>query len=177
MKLLVGLGNPGKEYEKTRHNMGGRVLDALKLDFHLEKKFQAEIYVKTGRDLSPTDKPFILCKPQTFMNNSGMAVRAVADYYKISPSDIIVIHDDKDLPLGTIRLRKKGSSGGHNGVQSIIDHLGTSSFTRLKIGVANELTEKNDTTQFVLDKFSKAEEKLLPKIILGAIEKLNLPIV
>src|SRR3989339_1148905 len=113
MKLLVGLGNPGKEYEKTRHNMGWRVLDAFAqkydVNFSLQKKFNAEIYVRTGRDLSPTDKPFILCKPNTFMNNSGSSVQALAKYYKISPADVIIVHDDKDLPLGTVRLRKKGS--------------------------------------------------------------------
>ena len=152
MKLIVGLGNPGKQYEKTRHNVGFRVIDAL-----------------------PQQPHVIYLKPDTFMNNSGTAVKAAMRYYKISLPDVLVVFDDKDLPLGTIRFRTKGSSGGHNGVQSIIDHLGSSPFARLKIGTApadpNEVI--HDTTDYVLGKFTKEEEKQLPDIIEQAAQKVK----
>ncbi len=152
MKLIVGLGNPGKQYAKTRHNVGFRVIAAL-----------------------PTQPNVIYLKPDTFMNNSGTAVKAAMHYYKISLPDVLVVFDDKDLPLGTIRFRTKGSSGGHNGVQSIIDHLGNSQFARLKIGTApadpNEVI--HDTTDYVLGKFTKEEEKQLPDIIEQAAQKVK----
>lgn len=158
MKLVVGLGNPGAEYERTRHNIGWRVLETFNVDFSLEKKFKA-VVAKEG-DL-------IYCLPQTFMNNSGQAVRAVVDYYEIDLADIVVIYDDKDLPFGTIRLRSTGSSAGHNGVQSIIDHLGTTDFTRVRIGIAAHYPIK-DTSDFVLRKFSSAEEEQMPELLAAA---------
>lgn len=152
MKLVVGLGNPGKQYERTRHNVGFRVIDAMS---------------------KPVD--VIYLKPPTFMNNSGAAVQAALRYYKIGLPDVLVVFDDKDLPLGTIRFRTKGSSGGHNGVQSIIDHLGSNQFARLKVGIAptDPAGVISDTTDYVLAKFSKAEEKQLPEIIERVVEKVK----
>lgn len=163
MKLVVGLGNPGKEYEKTRHNVGWRVLDLMKLDFSFEKKFNAEV-AKVG--------DVLFCKPQTFMNLSGESVRAIADYYKITPTDILLVYDDKDLPFRTIRLRSTGSAGGHNGVSSVIQHLGTQNIGRVRIGIASE-TPIIETADFVLARFTKEEETALPDILKSAVAEIQ----
>ncbi|MBI2411346.1 MAG: aminoacyl-tRNA hydrolase [Candidatus Kerfeldbacteria bacterium] len=164
MKLIIGLGNPGSEYEKTRHNVGWRVLDFLQLDFAVEKKFNAELARRDN---------VLFCKPLTFMNNSGVAVRTIADYYKIAPADIVVIYDDKDLPFGTVRIRSTGSAGGHNGVASVIQHLGTMEFGRMRIGILSE-EHRGDTSNFVLARFSKDEETLVPKMLAAATKELDL---
>lgn len=163
MKLVVGLGNPGEKYAYTRHNVGFRILDALNLDFVHEKKFSSMV-AREGEVL--------YTKPDTFMNNSGQAVRALVDYYKISPNDVVVVYDDKDIPFGTVRLRSIGSAGGHNGMRSIIGHLGTNDFARVRIGV-NAESPITDTADFVLARFSAAEEKLLPKIVDASVEILR----
>lgn len=163
MKLIVGLGNPGREYEKTRHNVGWRVLDSLKLDFSVEKKFNAELARR---------EDVLFCKPLTFMNNSGIAVRGIADYYKIAPADIVLVYDDKDLPFGTVRIRSTGSAGGHNGVASVIAHLGTMEFGRMRIGILSE-EHRGETGDFVLSRFSKNEEAVLPKIITACTKELQ----
>lgn len=158
--LIVGLGNPGDTYTHTRHNIGFRVLDAVaqheNVAFSYEKKH--------GALVAQLPAAFFV-QPQTFMNNSGQAVRSLAEYYNIPPSHIVVVFDDKDIPFGVIRVRSTGSSGGHNGVQSIIQHLGTQDFTRIRIGVQNQYMEGKDTAQFVLDPFSSDEETMLPKIL------------
>jgi PTH1 family peptidyl-tRNA hydrolase len=172
MKLIVGLGNPGEKYENTRHNIGFAVISDFRFkildfsDWKTNKKFNADIATgKFGRE------KIILLKPQTFMNESGQAVAAAARFYKIKPADILVIHDDIDLPLGKIRIKKDGSSGGHRGVDSIIAALGTENFVRLKIGVAPETRPKNfNAANFVLKKFTKAEEKTLTETIKKATE-------
>ncbi len=162
MKLIVGLGNPGKEYENTKHNVGFSVVKNLaEIPLKMNKKFNAEI--TTGK--IDDEKVVLLC-PQTFMNNSGRAVSAAANFYKIKPTDILVIHDDIDLTLGKIRIKKDGSSGGHRGVESIITSLGSENFIRLKIGVAPETKPKNfDAANFVLKKFAKSESKKISEII------------
>lgn len=153
MKLIVGLGNPGKKYNKTRHNIGFRVIEELK-SFDLAQ-----------------DK-IILLKPDTFMNDSGKAVKKILKYSKLNTRDLIVIHDDIDLPFGTIRVNKDSSSAGHKGVQSIIDELGTKDFTRIRFGIRPE--RKVDTTKFVLKEFTKEEEKQLSEIIKKAVEQIEL---
>lgn len=168
MKLIVGLGNPGKEYAITRHNVGFLVLDALAGNdsWKTDKKLKAELK-KVGDT--------IYIKPNTFMNNSGEAVRAVLDYYQLTVSDLLVIYDDKDLPLGTIRFRAKGSSGGHNGIKSIIQHVGSEEFARFKIGIAPTDPERRmgDTADYVLGKFSKPEQTELKTIIEQTVEKIQ----
>ena len=154
MKLVIGLGNVGKEYQNTRHNVGFMVLDSFVNDFTLEKKFQA--YIKKDC-IDGVDVLFV--KPTTFMNLSGIAVRKLVDYYKISIEDILVIQDDMDLPFGKYRCKIDSSSGGHNGIKSIIDSLGTTHFARLKIGISHDL--KGDTVQYVLGNFSKEEMAFL----------------
>ena len=129
-RLLVGLGNPGRDYAGTRHNVGFMIADRLaaksRAEFRTEKGWKAAV-AKTG-DL-------LLCKPLTYMNLSGESVRAVSDFYKIAPAEVLVVLDDTALPLGRLRFRPEGSAGGHNGLKSIIEHLGTPAFPRLRIGI------------------------------------------
>ena len=150
MKLIVGLGNPGKEYENTRHNVGFMVLDSFVSDFKVEKKFEAMICKKQihGEDV-------IFVKPLTFMNLSGNAVSKIVRYYHILVEDILVIQDDLDMELGTYKLKMNSSSGGHNGVKSIIQSLNTDSFLRLKVGISK--VDKNQVIDYVLGRFSKSE--------------------
>lgn len=173
MFLIVGLGNPGKEYAKTRHNVGFAVLNKLMADLELgewteSKKFHAEI-----AEGKIDAKKILLLKPQTFMNNSGQAVAAAAKFYKIKPADIWVIHDDLDLPLGKIKIQRDRSSAGHNGVQSIIDSLGTQDFVRFRIGIASIKPTKKSGADFVLSKFSTIEAAILKKTISTAAKTIN----
>ena len=133
--IIAGLGNPGEKYDDTRHNIGFAMVDKLQEHwnfpaFGFNKKFQAE--VSEGNHAS---QKLLLLKPQTFMNLSGAAVRAILDFYKLTPADIIVIQDDIDIALGTFKVATDSRSAGHNGVQNIIDQLGTQQFTRLRLGV------------------------------------------
>lgn len=172
MYLIVGLGNPDKKYEQTRHNAGFMAVDFLveKLGlpkFELKDKFKSEISM-AERD----DKKIIVAKPQTYMNNSGVAVQFLKNYFKIQPEDLIVVYDELDLPLGEIRLRQEGSSAGHNGIKSIIEYLGTDKFNRVRIGIRNKSADKIPADKFVLSKFSFFEKRKLKKEILPtAIDK------
>ena len=165
MKMIVGLGNPGKEYENTRHNMGFIVLDnfAKSLNVSIDKnKFNA-LYV----DLFIDGEKVLLVKPQSYMNLSGEVVQSFANYYDFDYSDILVISDDLDLDFLDYRLRLFGSSGGHNGLKNIEDCLGSNRFRRFRIGISNN--KDIDTKDYVLSKFSKndmsAIEKFLPKTV------------
>jgi len=152
--LLVGLGNPGREYADTRHNVGFMIADRIAVrggaNFRIEKSWQAAV-AKTG-DL-------FLCKPLTYMNLSGVAVRAISDFYKIAPTKILVVLDDMALPLCRLRLRTEGSAGGHNGLASIIEHLGTQAVPRLRIGIGP--AEPGGATDHVLGRFGLEERALL----------------
>jgi PTH1 family peptidyl-tRNA hydrolase len=168
MFLIVGLGNPSKEYEKTRHNVGFMAVDFLAENWQLgafkkQKKLKAEILESVIND-----QKIILAKPQTFMNNSGEAVMALKKFFQIKNEQVVVVYDELDLPLGKIRVRTDGSSAGHNGIKSIIQNLGTDKFIRLRIGIRNELAEKMEAADFVLSRFSKEEKKALEKEILPA---------
>lgn len=137
MKIIVGLGNPGNEYAKTRHNVGFMLIDALAEHLNItlwKDKFNAQI--AEGRIGA---EKILLVKPQTYMNNSGEAVGPLMRWYKLEPEDIIVAHDDMDIPAGTIRIRKKGSSGGHNGIKSLISHIGSENFARVRLGIGRPL--------------------------------------
>ena len=160
MKLIVGLGNPGAEYAKTRHNVGFMVVDALGDDWKLEKKLKSEVC-----EIQIADHKALLIKPQTFMNNSGEAVQAIAAFYKVDPSEIVVIYDDLDLEFGKLRVRHGGGSGGHNGIKSIIQHT-NETFIRFRIGIRNE-TLKNPipTDKFVLAPFTAEEQQHMPDIV------------
>jgi len=169
-RLIVGLGNPGKKYEKTRHNIGFRVIE--KLIQNLKCKSQSD-NSKFKMDFWSTEinrQKVILAKPQTFMNESGSAISRLTHFYKIKPKALIVVYDEIDLPFGEIRMRDKGRSAGHKGVQSIIDALKTENFTRVRIGI-NRPPENIPAETYVLQNFSKEEEKNLDKIIDDATEK------
>ena len=156
MYIIAGLGNPSKEYEKTRHNAGFDTIDLLaeKLGIDLtEKKHRAYF----GKGMIGTEKVLLL-KPQTFMNNSGESLRDAADFYKVEPEQILVIYDDISLEPGQLRIRMKGSAGGHNGIKSIIAHLKTQDFPRIKIGVGAK-PERMDLADYVLSRFSPAERE------------------
>jgi len=157
MKMVVGLGNPGKEYENTRHNIGFMVLDSFVSGFSLEKKWQA--YVKRDK-IQGQDVLFV--KPVTFMNLSGDAVRKIADYYHVQSEDILVIQDDLDLNMGTFKIKRDSSAGGHNGIKSIIQSLNTNHFWRLKVGVSHDRSVS--TVDYVLGKFSISERQQLEKL-------------
>lgn len=153
MKIIVGLGNPGKEYDKTRHNAGFDVIDILaeKLNISVtQKKFNALI-----GDCIFNGEKVILVKPQTFMNLSGNSVVQIQVFYKARKEDIIIIHDDLDLPVGKIRIRSKGSSGGQNGMKDIIKHLNTQEIARIRVGIGHD--DKKNTIDYVLKKVSKQE--------------------
>ena len=157
--MIVGLGNPGKDYEKTRHNVGFRSTDLLAglLKTKIDRlKFQA-----LTRMVNYNGMKVLLVQPQTFMNASGAAVSALASYYKVKPERILVIFDDISLPVGRIRVRKDGSAGGHNGIKSIIQSLGTDQFPRVKVGVGAKPHPDYDLADWVLSKFSVQEEKSL----------------
>lgn len=163
MKLIVGLGNPGLTYKNTRHNVGFMFLDELKrnynLEFKLDKKLKGYI-CKT----KIKDEDIIFLKPVTYMNLSGEAVYSVCEYYKISTEDILVIHDDMDLPVGKVRIRPNGSSAGQKGMQNIITNLKTSEIKRIRIGI----DKGNDPIEHVLGKFSSEERKAIDDIIAKA---------
>lgn len=176
MDIIVGLGNPGAQYQHSRHNIGFSVLEKFVTTIagtshHLKwkKKFFACIL-----NLRFQEKDLILVKPQTFMNLSGRAVKDIFDYYDINYSQLLVIYDDFHLPLGRIRIRERGSSGGHHGMDSIISYLQSEDFPRLRIGIRNDkLLEKLDYSDFVLTNFLPEEKKLVENTITRAVQALQ----
>lgn len=162
--LIIGLGNPGRQYEDTRHNVGFMLLDRLALaagvPFASVPKWQAH----TAKLADGT----LLLKPQTFMNLSGQAVAKVARFHKWEPADILVIYDDVALPLGSLRFREKGSAGGHNGIKSILQHLGTDAFPRLKLGIGGP--RPGEMTGHVLGKFAPDEREPLENMLATAFD-------
>jgi peptidyl-tRNA hydrolase, PTH1 family len=182
MKLIVGLGNPGGEYESTRHNVGFMVIDKLAkelsishLTFGSDPK-HTSLVVKVG--------DVMLIKPQTYMNKSGEAVKCLLDYYKLKPGDLWVIHDDIDLPLGKIRIRAQGAAGGHNGVESIIESVGTDKFVRFRLGtgrgkeLVGENTGKREkhrmVIEYVLSKFHFNEAGSFKHLIKNGVEAVRI---
>ncbi|KKQ14404.1 MAG: Peptidyl-tRNA hydrolase [Candidatus Moranbacteria bacterium GW2011_GWF2_36_839] len=201
MKIIIGLGNPEKKYELTRHNAGFMLVDKLQSqwefpDFEFNKKFNAEIS-KNNLDLSlraqrsnleisneiatsptaPRNDDVLLVKPQTYMNLSGSSVKTILDFYKLSSDDILVIHDDIDIPLGKYKIATDSSSAGHNGVQNIIDQLGTQKFRRFRIGIGQEkegaLVCRLGVHDFVLEKFTPEELETIEKISEDILEEIN----
>lgn len=178
MKLIVGLGNPGKQYEKTRHNVGFRVLNALEdkfdtSEFKLNKKSFSEVST-----IKIDGEKIILAKPQTFMNLSGKAVAALKNYYNLNNSDIWVVADELDLPLGTIRIRHAAKSSTHNGIKNISSSIGED-FVRIRVGILGD--KEFNAEVYVLSKFSKSEENVISQaidetadLILSALENKNL---
>ena len=159
MKVVIGLGNPGKQYENTRHNIGFMAIDKMIKKYNLDEKSKFQALVS---ETSIKGEKVIFLKPQTFMNLSGNSIIEIVNFYKLNPKeDIIVIYDDMDLPFGQLRVKDKGSSGGHNGVKSIISHLGDS-FIRIKCGIGNK---KDDAVEYVLGKFNQTEQKELEEMM------------
>lgn len=179
MIIIIGLGNPGKKYIKARHNLGFRVIDKFAREkrfpqFKVSKKFNS--LISEGR---LNKKKIILAKPQTFMNQSGKAVRSLINFYKITRSGLVVVHDDADLPLGKIKISEGRGAAGHKGVQSIIDELGTKNFVRFRIGIRPATSDKRQVTRvedFVLEKFTKKEEEILKEVAKKAINALKITI-
>ena len=162
--LIIGLGNPSKEYDGTRHNIGFACVD------HLAKKMEFPDWTNK-KDLkcllaqhTVGSSRVILIKPTTFMNLSGEAVQAVSHFYKIAPSQMVAVYDELDIPFGQIRTRLGGGSAGHNGVKSLIEHLGEG-FGRVRLGIANKVSEKADSADFVLGKFNKEEQAEIPNLL------------
>jgi len=169
MKLIVGLGNPGIKYEKTRHNIGWRIIEELFRQMGIEQwKMEMKFNAFEAQNIINQEK-IILIKPQTFMNNSGRSVKSTIDYYKIPVENILVIHDEIDLPLGEIRIQQERGSAGHKGVESIIEHLGTNNFNRMRVGIKSDKQEVIETEKFVLQSFTSEEEKIIQEIIKKAV--------
>ena len=170
MKLIVGLGNIGPKYTFTRHNAGFMLVDSIALNANLNFKENSRLKCLTTNFRNETGD-YLIIKPTTFMNLSGEAVRAVMDYYKIPIEDVLIIFDDLSLEMGKIRFRANGSDGGHNGIKSIIQHLGTQSFARLKIGIGPQPNIPAEV--FVLQNFSKEELDILKATIITAKEGIS----
>lgn len=160
MKLIVGLGNPGKKYEKTRHNVGFMAIDNIleKNNIQTKDKFNGLL-----GEMNVSGEKILLLKPQTYMNTSGQSIRQVMDFYKIDKEDVLVIFDDLDLPTGKIRLRAKGGSGGHNGLKSIEAHLGGKDYKRIKVGIDND--KQMYTPDYVLGRFGKEDMKSIQNAV------------
>ena len=163
MKLIVGLGNPGQEYENTRHNVGFRCIDAYAMHqqisegLSINKKLHAAIAKNSDT---------IIAKPVTYMNESGRAVQAIIEYYKIDKGEICVVHDDIDIELGAIKIQTGGTSAGHNGIKSIIQNIGTEDFIRIRVGVGKPPKEYGiDTADYVLGNFTTEQEKTITQTI------------
>ncbi|MEL4895065.1 aminoacyl-tRNA hydrolase [Crocosphaera sp. Alani8] len=171
-QLIVGLGNPEPKYDKTRHNIGFEIVDILAENWQFywkeNRRFQGTIAEGNSRN----QQKIYLLKPSTYMNRSGQSVRAVTDWYKLQPRDVLVIYDDMDLAIGRLRMRLSGSAGGHNGMKSIISHLGGQNFPRLRIGIGKS-NQIDNTISHVLGRFSPDEWKIMDKtfpLVVDAIE-------
>jgi PTH1 family peptidyl-tRNA hydrolase len=166
-RLIVGLGNPGPKYADTRHNVGFRVVDALAEHLHITNFSQDHnALVGWGR---ANDQKLGLAKPLTLMNRSGQAVRPLCNYNNLAPSDLIVVVDDLNLPVGTIRLRPGGSSGGHNGLSDIADHLGTTDFPRLRIGIGDDFGP-GEQSDYVLSSFTPSQQPAVDEALADAVD-------
>ena len=161
MYIIVGLGNPGKQYENTRHNMGFLAVDLLAEKYNIDvNKIKFKALVGEGRIAG---QKVLLVKPQTYMNLSGEAVRQAMDFYKIVPEELIVIYDDIDIPTGTFRIRKKGSPGTHNGMRNIFQHIQTNDFPRIRVGIGSG--KKDNLAGYVTGGISKSEQEILADVL------------
>lgn len=161
MKLIVGLGNPGKEYDNTRHNVGFMIIDSILKQLNIQngKEKMGGLYFETNIN----GEKILFLKPQKYINLSGEVIKKYIDFYKIDIKDVLIFHDDLDLPLGTFKLREKGGSGGHNGLKNIEDNLKTNNYCRMKIGISND--KNTDTKDYVLGHFNKEEKTKIDEII------------
>jgi len=162
--LVAGLGNPGSEYARTRHNAGFLAVERFGQKFSAEWKVQSKFHSRLAR-IEVGGRKVILCEPHTYMNASGEAIVPLAAYYKVTPGRLLVVVDDADLPFGQIRMRGEGSSGGHHGLESIEEHLGTRQFARLRVGIGRTERALREITGHVLGRFSSDETELLGKVL------------
>ncbi|HYI08214.1 MAG TPA: aminoacyl-tRNA hydrolase [Thermoanaerobaculia bacterium] len=170
MRLIVGLGNPGAEYERTRHNVGWQVVDAFARKFRIEvNRHEKNALTGTGRVAGGS---VMVAKPLTYMNLSGDAVRLLINAYLETPTEMIVVYDDIDLPLGRLRIRPNGSAGTHNGMRSIISSIGTEQFPRLRIGIGS--ADQGRLRDYVLDEFSAEEQPVVDRAIVRSVDALLL---
>ncbi len=175
MKIIVGLGNPGPKYGKTRHNAGFMTIQALFEKLEGKEWKESTKFKSLIAEVQLNGEKTLLVKPLTMMNLSGQAVAKILNFYKESPENLTVIYDDLDLPLGTIRIREKGSAGTHNGMKSIIQELGAEEFQRIRLGIESRgeiAPEQQDTSSYVLSDFTKEEEPIIKKSIEEALEEL-----
>jgi len=172
-KLVVGLGNPGSQYDRTRHNVGFDVLDRLARVWSLDWQDKSKFKGNYSEGAAPGLGKVRLLKPTTYMNRSGEAIRAVCDWYKLPPESVLVVYDDMDLPVGRLRLRLSGSAGGHNGIKSAIAHLGTQEFPRLRLGIGKS-GGKQETVGHVLGKFAPNEQPAIAEILDLSVEAIEL---
>jgi PTH1 family peptidyl-tRNA hydrolase len=166
-RLLVGLGNPGREYQDTRHNEGFMVIDRIASDAGAELRSERAWHAQVGRA-----GEVFLCKPLTYMNRSGESVRPLSSFYKIPPHEVLIILDDMALPLGKLRFRPGGSAGGHNGLQSVIEHFRTPAIARLRVGIGDK-QQPGDAVGHVLGKFTFEEETLLKDTLARAVQAIQ----
>ncbi|NEP17195.1 MAG: aminoacyl-tRNA hydrolase [Leptolyngbya sp. SIO4C1] len=172
-QLIVGLGNPGVKYDRTRHNVGFEVIDAFAQRWQISLSENRRFQGFAGEGRSASGERLILLKPTTYMNRSGRAVRAVLDWYKLSPGAVLAVYDDMDLPVGKLRLRLSGSAGGHNGMKSLIAHLSTQDFPRLRLGIGSADERDRAVIAHVLGKFAPAERKLMDAVVPTAVDALD----
>ena len=174
--LIVGLGNPGKQYDRTRHNIGFDLVDTLAQRWQIALTEQRRFQGYLGEGMGAPGQKVRLLKPTTYMNRSGQAVRAVVDWFKLNPEQVLVVYDDMDLPLGRLRLRLKGSSGGHNGMKSIISHLGTQTFPRLRLGIGapSQDDRTGETISHVLGKFAPQEREVVEAALDHALKAVDI---
>jgi PTH1 family peptidyl-tRNA hydrolase len=163
-ELIIGLGNPEDKYHKTRHNIGFEAIDSLAKVWNFSLQNHSRFHGIYGEGISTNGHKIRLLKPLTYMNRSGQSVRAVIDWYKISPEKILVIYDDMDLPVGRLRIRLSGSAGGHNGMKSIISHINSQNFPRLRIGIGKSNGNK-ETISHVLGKFAPDEIGVISEVL------------
>ncbi len=176
-RLIVGLGNPGAKYDRTRHNIGFEVIDALVKRYPDASLVENKRFQGSAGEFRSGGERTVLLKPTTFMNLSGQAVRAVLDWYKLAPESVLVVYDDMDLPTGKLRLRLSGGAGGHNGMKSIIAHLGTKEFPRLRVGIgATDKGEERDqaVVSHVLGRFAPEDRKIVDAVIPMAVDAIDL---
>ena len=164
-RLIVGLGNPGAKYDQTRHNIGFLAIDVLARTWQINLSENRKFQGMAGEGIAVKGLKVSLLKPTTFMNLSGQSIRAVVDWYKLKPEEVLVVYDDMDLPLGKLRLRQSGSAGGHNGMKSAIAHLNSQNFPRLRIGIGVPRDQSGEVISHVLGRFSQAETKVMDEVL------------
>lgn len=162
MVIIVGLGNPGRSYSRTRHNIGFRVIDLLVKKYEPAESWKRKFFL--AWQLAIGDRRFIAAKGRTFMNESGLPVQSLCTSFRATPQDLVIVYDDVNLPLGKIRIRRKGSSGGHKGIKSIIETLGTEEFIRIKLGIGEPESGEN-LVEYVLSEFRREEIKTVSTML------------